>query len=45
MASPGFTFSLDGVTGQLMLDVRSHQINREGVRAEFSDGEAILLVP
>ena len=44
-APPGYSFSLDGVTGQLMLDVRSHQIKREGVRAEFSDGEATLLVP
>lgn len=44
-APPGTPFSLDGVTGQLTLDVRSHQINRDGVRAIFSDGEAVLLVP
>jgi hypothetical protein len=43
--SPGLPLSLDGVTGQLTLDVRSHQVNRDGVRAEFSSGEAVLLAP
>lgn len=43
--SPDSPFSLDGVTGQLTLDVRSHQISRDGVRAEISNGEAILLAP
>jgi hypothetical protein len=42
---PGMPFSLDGVTGHLTLDVRSHQINRDGVHAEFSNGEAVLLAP
>ena len=41
----GSPFSLDGVTGQLSLDVRSHEIRRDGLRAEFSYGEAILLEP
>lgn len=42
---PGMPFSLDGVTGWLVLDVRTHQIEREGARAEFSAGEALLLTP
>ncbi|PWB49276.1 MAG: penicillin-binding protein activator [Nitrosomonadales bacterium] len=42
---PGMPFSLDGVTGHLTLDVRSHLIDRDGVRAEFSNGEAVLLAP
>lgn len=42
---PGVPFSLDGVTGHLTLDVRSHQINRDGVRAQFSEGEAVVLAP
>ncbi|MBZ0104353.1 MAG: penicillin-binding protein activator [Sulfuricella denitrificans] len=41
--APGVPFSLDGVTGRLTLDVRTHQIGREGARAEFSNGEALLL--
>lgn len=43
--APGVPFSLDGVTGQLTLDARSHQIHRDGVRAEFNEGEAVLLAP
>jgi outer membrane PBP1 activator LpoA protein len=43
--APGVPFSLDGVTGRLALDVRTHQIDREGARAEFSAGEAVLLEP
>ncbi len=42
---PGLPFSLDGVTGQLTLDVRTRQINRDGLRAKFSEGEAILSAP
>lgn len=42
---PGVPFSLDGVTGHLTLDVRSHQINRDGTRAQFSEGEAVVLAP
>lgn len=42
---PGVPLSLDGVTGHLTLDVISHQINRDGVRAQFSEGEAIVLAP
>lgn len=41
----GASFSLDGVTGLLTLDARSHQIQRDGLRAQFSDGEAALLEP
>lgn len=43
--APGVPFSLDGVTGKLVLDARSQQVSREGARAEFSDGEAVLLAP
>lgn len=43
--SPGSPISLDGVTGQLTLNTYSHQISRDGVYAEFSDGEAVLLAP
>jgi outer membrane PBP1 activator LpoA protein len=39
------SFSLDGVTGQLTLDVRTNLINREQVRAEFGAGVALLLMP
>ncbi len=42
---PGMSFTLDGVTGQLTLDVRTHQIKRDGLRAKFSEGEAILSAP
>lgn len=40
----GVSFSLDGVTGRLRLG-SVHQIDREGVLAEFRDGEAALLAP
>lgn len=42
---PGTALTLDGVTGRLSLDPSSHQFNRAGVRAEFRDGEAVLLAP
>lgn len=40
----GAPLSLDGVTGQLSMG-NAHQIEREGMLAEFRDGDAVLLTP
>lgn len=41
----GGAVALDGVTGQLDLDPKSHQFIRTGIRALFRDGEAGLSAP